>query len=77
MTQTQLKPFLAKAGSNYTLSRAQEELESAENEKDHIRRDELLRNAIQLINITRYKLNEEYNTRQQRVQEDTKHGPKA
>lgn len=50
-----LKPFIARAGAEYTLARALEELESVDLSKPKEAEATLIR-VIQFANITRYKI---------------------
>lgn len=66
LAQTVLKPFIVKADYTYTMARAQEDLETALLEENYEKRDVLLKSAIQLINITRYKLREKHDGEEKR-----------
>lgn len=80
LQQTELKPFLEKAGAEYTFNRAEEELQKAMDESDYTKQDERLKDAIKLLNITRYKLRERHgqkegnNSRNDAVQAGEQHG---
>lgn len=59
--QTELKPFLAKAGPDYLISRAYEEMEGVESTLDPQVKDDKLKLSIQLLNMARYKIREAKN----------------
>lgn len=62
--QTELKPFLAKAGPDYLISRAFEELEDVQNSGNAQEKDDKLKLTIQLLNMARYKIREATNNGQ-------------
>ena len=64
LNATEIKPFIAAASSDYTISKANELLHDAIQEKDLEKREKLLIDVIQMCNITRYKILETLKTKE-------------